>query len=392
MSDDNSSRSDDILMKDSNGTISPVDVIRTSSSTSSVGSRPSIPSPPSHTSGTAQAGNIATPSKRTRIPTAKAVEMDTAYDEQASDSPDYSETSAMDVDTNSDDQVYKSPRSATFGSRQGFESTSKATGPFSVPSSIISVSSVPPTNPSSASPSSLLRASHPQLIPGRPGRSLPAVSPPEDRRGSARGIPRRSYVALQESSDYEDDLPPPARKVSRTLAVPIHSALPKFPTPSVLVPLAVAGPVADPPPKRKHRKKIVDPEAAALAAGKFYNPTPDIPYGQQLEHYYWDEITTSPIRFMPDNAPPPPYERLPFEPGSYRGPLSPADFRNRHEFIRNQRCIPGCDYDYSEVIKKSPVRLREHIMNCGHRKIWFGEKGEKDVLARLCQLQLNAMR
>lgn len=80
-------------------------------------------------------------------------------------------------------------------------------------------------------------------------------------------------------------------------------------------------------------------------------------------------------------------EVLTFPPGSYCTDILPSNNPKANDFVRSQRCVEGCT---SSLNPRRPMRMREHFVGCQVRKKVF--EGKKDPLARLCELQILAMR
>jgi len=83
-------------------------------------------------------------------------------------------------------------------------------------------------------------------------------------------------------------------------------------------------------------------------------------------------------------------ETLTFPSDAYLGSISPADVERSNEFIKAQSCVETCSHGLWG--KTRPGRMRKHFVDCKCRKEEFEKRGEEDVLARLCELQLEAQR
>lgn len=202
------------------------------------------------------------------------------------------------------------------------------------------------------------------------------------------------------STSTSTSAPPPQANKPRT-TIPLQSTyLPPLTLPSAS-PSAGAQLSAPESIQENNQARIATAVAAyeQIQASK-RNPVPAKPApvlvsnttpNTDVQIYYWDSTDGYLVKLASLQSPSPEgAEILIFPIGSYLGPILPSDYRYRHEFIRNQRCVKYCDYDYTDVIKRSPVRLREHVLNCGHRKLFYN--GLMDPLSRLCELQLRYLR
>lgn len=82
-------------------------------------------------------------------------------------------------------------------------------------------------------------------------------------------------------------------------------------------------------------------------------------------------------------------EQLDFPAGSWRGTIAPSDPIRSNDFFRQQCCVDACGQTFKGSSWK-PWKIRTHMIECASRRQSFG--AGRDALARLAELQLEAMR
>ncbi|ORY76529.1 hypothetical protein BCR35DRAFT_332789 [Leucosporidium creatinivorum] len=114
-----------------------------------------------------------------------------------------------------------------------------------------------------------------------------------------------------------------------------------------------------------------------------------LPVSSPPQSFAWDPSLGQLIPITPRNQSLA-LETLSFPSTSYLGFISPADAEQSNEFIKAQSCVEACSH--SLWWGKRPGRIRKHFVECKRRKEEFEKRGERDVLARLCELQLEAQQ
>lgn len=135
------------------------------------------------------------------------------------------------------------------------------------------------------------------------------------------------------------------------------------------------------------------PRSGTSASDQPELPSPFLPFPLPIvsspKTFAWDPflnqlVSTSPQTHLLN------FETLIFPPNSYLGSTSPTNAERSNEFIKAQSCVETCTHSLWRG--ERPGRIRKHFVECKWRTQWFEERAETDVIARLCELQLEAQQ